>query len=317
MDKPEGPTSHDVVVEARKLLGTPQIGHTGTLDPMATGVLVLCVGQATRLARFLSHRDKTYRGSLRLGLDTDTQDRMGRPLGPPRPAPTDEGAIRGAMSALNGPQRQVPPLFSAKRIRGVRAHRLARAGVPASLEPIEVQIRRFRPLAISGAEVEFEVHCSPGTYVRSLAAELGARLGCGAHLTALRRTRSGEFGLETALALDTAQELRSAGGLLERLVPMDGLELGLPAVSAREEAVDRLANGGQLRPGDLIGPVPTGSLCRVLNRDGALLAIAEVERAPGTTRLQPRVVLRQSSGRDPEARPLPRAGVPGEKAGRV
>jgi tRNA pseudouridine55 synthase len=292
VDKPEGPTSHDVVALARRLLRTRQVGHTGTLDPMATGVLVLCLGRATRLARFLTGQDKTYRGTLRLGLETDTLDRTGRPAGPERPVEASLEQIAAAMEELTGALWQTPPRFSAKRVDGVRAHRLARAGRPGQPRPVQVVVDTFSCLGVDGAEVEFEVRCSAGTYVRSLAAELGRALGCGAHLTALRRTVSGEFDLHDALSLDQMEQLAATGTVWDRLIPPSGLELGLPAVTAREEALDRLAHGGRLEASDLEDTLPglgEGGLIRILSADGSLLAVGEVDA--GGARIQPRVVL--------------------------
>lgn len=304
VDKPEGPTSHDVVALARRLLRTRQVGHTGTLDPMATGVLVLCLGRATRLARFLTGQDKTYRGTLRLGLETDTLDRTGRPAGPERPVEASPEQIAAAMEELTGSLWQTPPRFSAKRVDGVRAHRLARAGRPGQPRPVQVVVHTFSCLGVDGAEVEFEVRCSAGTYVRSLAAELGRALGCGAHLTALRRTVSGEFHLQDALSLDQMEELAAAGTVWDRLIPPSGLELGLPAVTARDQALDRLAHGGRLEASDLEDTLPglgEAGLIRILSADGSLLAVGEVEA--GGARIQPRVVLLRPQERLVLARP--------------
>lgn len=291
VDKPEGPTSHDVVALTRRLLRTRQVGHAGTLDPMATGVLVLCLGRATRLARFLSGQEKTYRGTLRLGLETDTLDRTGKPSGPERPVKASPEQVTSAMAELSGTLRQTPPRFSAKRVDGVRAHRLARAGKPGQPQPVQVVVHAFRCLELRLPEVEFEVRCSAGTYVRSLAAELGRSLGCGAHLTALRRTVSGAFGLPHAMSLDQMKELATAGTLQDRLIPPSALDLGLPAVTAREEAQDRLAHGGALESAEFeaAGLATENGLIRVLGTDGSLLAIGELQ-ADGT-RIQPRVVL--------------------------
>ena len=211
--------------------------------------------------------------------------------------------IAAAMAKLTGALWQTPPRFSAKRVDGVRAHRLARAGKPGQPQPVEVEVHTFSCLGVDGPEVEFEVRCSAGTYVRSLAAELGRALGCGAHLTTLRRTISGEFGLEDALSLDQIEELAAAGTLRDRLIPPSGLDLGLPAVTARDEALDRLAHGGRLEPSDLEGPAlcslgeggpcsakaTEGETVRILGTDGSLLAVGEVEEDGG--RIQPRVVL--------------------------
>jgi tRNA pseudouridine55 synthase len=292
LDKPEGPTSHDLVARVRRLLRTRQVGHTGTLDPMATGVLALCIGRATRLARFLTSREKVYCGTLRLGYGTDTQDRTGEPLGPPQAVGASDEQIRRAMAGLTGRRRQTPPCFSAKRINGVRAHRLARAGEPVRPEPVMVEVHEFRAVEIAGDQVSFEVRCSPGTYIRSLAAELGEVLSCGGHLTALRRTASGEFGLEEALAPDEMEELARRRALAGRLIPTGRLQMGLPSVTASGESLLRVAHGRHLEVPDLEGSIPAPqTLCRVLAPGGALVAVGEVEQLGAGARIQPRVVL--------------------------
>jgi tRNA pseudouridine55 synthase len=290
LDKPEGPTSHDMVQFARRLLGTRQVGHTGTLDPMATGVLVLCVGRATRLARFLTASRKVYRARIRCGWETDTLDRTGRALAEPRPArPTAEDVER-ALADLTGRQMQTPPSFSAKRIGGVRAHALARAGSAAEPRPVEVEIDEFREVRVSGSDIDLEVRCSAGTYIRSLARDLGRALGTGAHLQQLRRTVSGEFGLEVAR---TPEALRALGrsGARSALVPLRDLQLGLPAVDVAGSAVADVAHGRALAVGAWIGGPPAPGGRRLLGPDGELLAVGTVEPGPGGMRLRPRVVL--------------------------
>jgi tRNA pseudouridine55 synthase len=290
VDKPEGPTSHDIVRAVRRWLGTPRVGHAGTLDPLATGVLVLCTGRATRLARYLSASQKTYRARVRLGLDTDTLDRAGRAVGPERAVDADLRQVHDALAGLARRKVQVPPSYSAKHLGGTRAYRLARAGAAAEPPPVEVDVGPFREVALEGAEVTFEVTCSAGTYVRALARDLGRALGCGAHLTALRRTRSGEFTLEAARPLEQLRELASAGRLATSLIPPGRLHLGMGAVRARPDALAAVAHGRPLVSGDWEGPEPpAGAPCRVLGPSGELLAVAEATGGGG--RLQPRVVL--------------------------
>ena len=292
LDKPEGPTSHDMVSLARRLLRTREIGHAGTLDPMATGVLVLCIGRATRLAGFLAAGDKVYRGRLRLGWETDTLDRTGVPLGEPRPVHCGTGEIEAAMAALTGRRMQTPPAFSAKRVRGVRAHRLARSGSSAALKPVEVVVEEFAALDVAGEEVTFEVRCGPGTYVRSLARELGEALGCGAHLVALRRTSSGECGLARAVTPERLAEKAREGNRWADLIPAGELGMGMPAVTVLPGALGRLAHGRPLQVGDWTGDPPAGeALCRVLDPAGSLVAVAQVDGGAGPTSLSPRRVL--------------------------
>ncbi len=307
MDKPEGPTSHDMVAVARRLLRTRQVGHTGTLDPMATGLLILCVGRATRLARFLTRRDKTYRGTLRLGFETDTQDRTGSPLGAMKPVTATAAEVESVMQTLTGSRMQLPPRFSAKKVNGVRAHRLARAGKEGQPEPVAITVDSFRLLEMVGLEATFEVRCSPGTYVRTLAVEIGRSLGCGAHLTALRRTESGEFDLSTALNPSEMAALARRHQLRDKLIPLGKLEMGLPSVTAREAALWRVVQGGPLTEQDLEAPIPaTGPLYRVLTPSGELLAVGERTEAGASPWIQPRVVLLR-----PEELPIPVAGAEG------
>lgn len=289
VDKPEGPTSHDIVARARRLLSTRRVGHTGTLDPLATGVLVLCVGTATRLARFLAAAEKTYVGRLRLGWETDTLDRSGRPLSTPHPAPEDPEQIDAAMQGLIGRRLQHPPAFSAKRIDGVRAYRMARQGVPRTPPPASVLIREFRLAALQGTEVQFEVSCSSGTYVRALAQELGQALGCGAHLTALRRTVAGEFRLDQARTLGELQSLYDSGRVSEALVPNARLLLGMPGVQVDAAKARLLSQGGALNAEGPRDGLAGATWCRILGADGTLLGLAEIEG--GGERLRPRVVL--------------------------
>jgi tRNA pseudouridine55 synthase len=193
IDKPEAITSHDVVARIRKRFHTRKVGHLGTLDPMATGVLPVTVGRATRLARFVPTAPKEYVGTIQFGWETTTADREGEPIGEARPARIEPAALAEAMASLVGTIRQIPPAFSAKKIGGQRAHRLARKGEIVELAPIEVTILAFEAEHTGPDSVDFRVVCSGGTYVRSLARDLGRLLGTGGHLTRLRRTRSGPF----------------------------------------------------------------------------------------------------------------------------
>ena len=203
MDKPAGITSHDVVARLRRVLGTKAVGHTGTLDPFATGLLVTLVGRATRLARFVEGQPKTYRATLRLGLQTDTDDLTGSPVGGTVPdAWPAEATVRAALEAMVGTQQQRPPAFSAKHVDGVRSHRLARRGVEVELPPVEVTIHAIDLLAWRAPDAEFRVTVSPGTYVRAIARDVGTRLGLGAHLVALRRESIGALTVDAAVPLD-------------------------------------------------------------------------------------------------------------------
>jgi tRNA pseudouridine55 synthase len=203
IDKPSGPTSHDVVAAVRRSLRIRRVGHTGTLDPFATGLLVVLTGRATRLSRFLVGLSKTYTGTIRLGVRTDTDDRTGQVVEPDAsvtiPASAD---VRAAAATLVGQHRQRPPQYSAKKVDGRRAFAMARRGAVVDLAPVDVEVFDLAITAIEGERVHFTADVSSGTYIRALARDLGERLGCGAHLEALRRTRVGDFALEDARALD-------------------------------------------------------------------------------------------------------------------
>src|SRR5258706_11769753 len=217
INKLEGPTSHDVVAAARRALGIRRIGHAGTLDPMATGLLVLMIGRATRLATFLSGMDKTYRGSLRLGVETDTYDRDGRPVGEPRPVQSDAEAVRAAFERFRGTVTQIPPVFSAKKVRGTPMYRLARRQRPVTPAPATVTFRSLEFHGLSGDRVSFEARVSAGTYLRSFAHDLGEILGCGGHLDSLPRLAVGPFELDRSLTLSDLQAQGPAIGA--RLTP--------------------------------------------------------------------------------------------------
>jgi tRNA pseudouridine55 synthase len=270
VDKPRGPTSHDVVDRVRRAFRTRRVGHTGTLDPFATGVLPVCVGRATRLARFLSGGDKEYVAAVRLGFATATDDLTGEPLGPAVTVEVEPAALTAALGALVGSFDQVPPAFSAKRVAGRRLYELARRGeaVPRAASPVTVHAIRL--LAREGDTLEIAVCCSAGTYVRALARDLGERLGTGAHLAALRRTRSGAFDLSQAVGGD------DLAGAADRLIPLAGLLLDLPAVRVGEAGRRLVTHGCDLERGDVAQGFPESPVerVRVLDESGSLLALA-------------------------------------------
>jgi len=279
VDKPAGPTSHDVVDRVRRALVTRRAGHTGTLDPFATGVLAVCVGKATRLARFLSAGEKVYEATIRLGFATTTDDLRGEPLGPARPVAVDRAALDEARRRLTGTIRQVPPAYSARRVGGRRLYELARRGVDVDREAASVTVHAFEVVSIAGDRVEVVVKCSPGTYVRALARDLGEALGVGGHLVSLRRTRSGDFALDQAVdgaAPSPAWE--------DSLLPLGALLPGLPVVQVGAEGATALRHGRDLtRPLVSSGfPRVPQERFRVLDEAGALLALA-VPRGFGDT----------------------------------
>jgi tRNA pseudouridine55 synthase len=285
VDKPRGPTSHDVVDRVRRALRTRRVGHTGTLDPFATGVLPVCVGRATRLARFLSGGDKEYVAAVRLGFATTTDDLTGEPLGPPAAVEIQPHALQAALDALVGSFDQVPPAFSAKHVGGRRLYELARRGESVPRAASRVTVHAVRLLARDGHMLEVAVCCSAGTYVRALARDLGERLGTGAHLTALRRTRSGAFDLSQAVSGD------DLAGAADRMIPMAGLLLDLPAVQVNEAGRRLVGHGRELGREDVLLGFPEQPVerVRVLDESGALVGLA-VPRGlgPGASAL-PRV----------------------------
>ena len=270
VDKPVGPTSHDMVDRVRRALRTRRAGHTGTLDPFASGVLPVCVGKATRLARFLAEGDKVYEATIRLGFATTTDDLRGEPLGPARPIAVDRASVEQACRRLTGPLRQVPPSYSARRVGGRRLYELARQGIDVEREAAGVNVRAFDVRRFEGDRVEVTVTCSPGTYVRALARDLGDALGVGGHLVALRRTRSGDFDLEAAVdGGQPSDEWEGAVRPLDRLLP------GLPAVRVGSEGIAALRHGRDLtaRMVAAFPPEPRARF-RVLDEAGRLLALA-------------------------------------------
>jgi tRNA pseudouridine55 synthase len=282
VDKTEGPTSHDVVTLARRALGVSRIGHTGTLDPMATGVLPLVVGRATRLAQFLTASDKSYEATIAFGRTTDSHDASGKLLTTSEQRPTRE-MLAAAIEKFRGTFEQTPPVFSAKNIDGERSYDLARRGkISEDSRPkaVPVTAKRLEVLSFDGDTTRLEMQVSAGFYVRALAHDLGETLGCGAVLTALRRTRSGEFALDRAVPL--AEMLQSPrDSLFGRLVPFKELLPELPAVTLRSALqLERLKNGVEMGPADLVAPLPSvPPIVRLFGPDGDLVGLAR----PGKT----------------------------------
>ncbi len=276
VDKPSGLTSHDVVARLRRATGERAIGHTGTLDPRATGLLPLVLGRATRLASLLSSGDKTYDATVCLGVATDTDDADGQPLGTPVTTLPDAGAVDEALDTFRGTFQQVPPRHSAKKIAGRKAYELARRAQPVELAPVAVTVTALERLSFDGALLQIRVSAGSGFYVRALARDLGARLGCGAHLQALRRTRSGGFDVSSAIPLDEAERLGRA--LETRLIPAADALPHLPSVKMTASGLTRAMHGNPLGPTDLEGrwvpPAGAGGPVRLLADDGRLVALA-------------------------------------------
>jgi tRNA pseudouridine55 synthase len=293
VDKPEGPTSHDIVSIARRAFGIRRIGHAGTLDPLATGLLVLMNGRATRLAPFLSGMDKTYSGVLRLGLATDTYDRAGNPLGPPREVRAGRADVLAAFDRFRGTIRQMPPVFSAKKVRGTPMYRLARRQRPVAPVPTTVTFHTLELLDVRGCDVEFEARVSAGTYLRTFAQDVGEILGCGAHLYALRRSAVGPFRVEDAI---TPEELRREGaGALARVLPLEDIPLGMPTLVLTASGTHAVRHGRPCPLSEVASPrppLPPGR-CRLKGPEGRLVGIGEVQlqaAAEGRPLVRPQIV---------------------------
>ena len=303
IDKPAGPTSHDVVARMRRVLRERRIGHTGTLDPLATGVLPLVIGRATRLARFLSASDKSYDAVVRLGFATDTGDSEGAALGLPHTGPLPpQDVIEQGLASFRGQFLQDPPVFSAKKIAGRRSYDLARTAstsdavtnhfrsasevLPKRIASVSVTVSRLELTALADDRVSLTLTCSAGFYVRALARDLGERLGVGAHLVALRRTRAGALTLDEALTLDAAERDPSAAAA--RLVPLCGMLTHLPALTLDADTVRRVVQG---RDVESRVSNPDSRPVRLLDEAGDLVAVAHPSET-AVDFLHPSVVLR-------------------------
>ena len=246
MDKPGGMTSHDVVGRLRRITGERSIGHLGTLDPTATGVLPLLMGKYTRLAQYFSAAEKSYSGTIRFGFATDTYDAEGTAAGPDLKPTLTLDVVKAASARFQGEMEQMPPPFSAKKIDGKPAYKLAREGKPVELKAARIRILNFEIVRVEGAEAEFAMTVSAGGYVRSVAHEMGQSLGCGAHLSQLRRTQAGVFTIEEAHTLEELEALKADVDELEaRCVQPRSLLPEMPAVTADAQTLGRLRNGAQ------------------------------------------------------------------------
>jgi tRNA pseudouridine55 synthase len=288
VDKPTGPTSHDVVDRVRRALGTRRAGHTGTLDPFASGVLPVCVGKATRLARHLGGGEKVYRATIRLGFATTTDDLTGDPLGPAVPVAVETAAVADAARSLTGVLEQRPPPYSAKRRGGRRLYEMARAGEAPEIAPVRVTVAAFEVVSRAGELVEVEVRCSPGTYIRALARDLGALLGVGGHLVALRRLVSGGFSVDSAIA---AAEIEERGA--ESLLPLRVLLPETPFVRLSPLEADGVGHGRAVEAATRdMGAASGGDVpVRLLDESDNLVGIGFVRTVRGDRVIQPEVVL--------------------------
>jgi tRNA pseudouridine55 synthase len=271
IDKPGGMTSHDVVNHVRKFVPGEKVGHLGTLDPMATGVLPVCTGKATRFGQFLDLTPKEYIGDIQFGFSTTTYDREGSPTSAVLPMTVSREEVESAIRTLTGRIDQVPPPFSAKKIGGVPSYKLARRGRSIENPAVSVEVYEFAIVGFEPPRLSFRVACSAGTYVRSLAHDLGQSLECGAHLTSLRRIRCGEFAVEAAVTLEQLSP--------ERGVPMEKLLSSLPLIEVSGIEEHRVVHGND------IPAVTDGRLARIFNKRGEFLAVAAVENGWARPRL--------------------------------
>jgi tRNA pseudouridine55 synthase len=281
-------TSHDVVALVRRATGEKSIGHLGTLDPLATGVLPLLVGRYTRLAQFFGQAEKSYTGTICFGFATDSFDADGTPTSEPQPLTCTLSKLRELAVVFHGPIDQVPPVFSAKKLGGVPAHKLARAGLPVPVKPARITIHGFDLLTLEGDSATFTMTVSAGGYVRSVAHELGQLAGCGAHLASLRRTRAGAFTLEHAITVDQLKAAANSpdpNAVFQALLPHPRTLLPeFPAVTVGEQVAGQLRNGMQVN----LPEYSTAPLIRVFSSPTDLIGIAR--RIAGTL-VQPHVMI--------------------------
>jgi tRNA pseudouridine55 synthase len=285
VNKPAGVTSHDIVAHVRKLTGETSVGHLGTLDPLATGVLPLLLGRFTRLAQFFKQDRKRYTGIIRFGVTTDTYDAEGDPVGNAIEPQLTLACIRNLSEKFTGAIDQMPPPFSAKKLQGVPAHRLARAGKPMVLRAVRIEVHRFEVASYCSPDAQFEIEVSAGGYIRSLAHDMGAQAGCGAHLAALCRVQAGEFSMEKAATLEQVAAWMRDGSLLDHMPhPRLILARQMPAVTVDPGTAFYLRNGMACN----LPEYSNAPLVRIFTDQRDLLAIGR--RLAGTL-TQPMVVL--------------------------
>ena len=294
-DKPAGMTSHDVVDRVRRISGQRRVGHTGTLDPAATGVLVVCLGQATRVAEYLMASDKLYRAQIRLGVSTDTHDAEGEVTATAE-VDVSEEEVRKALASFVGSIQQIPPMYSALKREGVPLYKLARQGITVEREPRSVKIHSIELLEWNPPLLTIQVKCSPGTYIRALARDLGQRLDCGAHLQSLTRLASGHFTLEKAVSLDELAEAFAQGSWQEIIHPMDEALLDFEPMVVDAQTEKRIRHGQQVEASPLpppqAGEEEESGLRRAYSQTGELIAI--LKHNPQTGLWQPKKVFTAS-----------------------
>ena len=276
VNKPAGWTSHDAVNKMRRLAGTRKVGHLGTLDPMATGVLPLVIGSATRLSQFYTRNDKVYDGTIRFGWSTDSYDREGTRTSPEVEVTVTRERLEPLLDQFRGTIRQTPPPISAKKVDGVPAYRLARRKIEVELQPVEVTIHSLELMECGGAEARMIVHCTAGTYLRALAHDLGRLLGCGAFLDRLERTRSGDFTIEQSRTIPQLEALAAEDMVIQALIPAAELLPDFPSELVDPATANFIRQGRDFR----VSPFRVRSGARYVKaiaHDGQLLAIGEAK----------------------------------------
>jgi len=274
VDKPGGLTSHDVVNRIRRFADTRKVGHLGTLDPMATGVLPLVIGRATRLAQFFSTSEKRYDARIRFGWSTDTYDREGTAISEVVEPHISREELEAALAPFRGIFLQTPPPFSAKKVAGTPAYKLARKQIPVELKAVEVHVFSLELSEFDGTVAHVRIHCSAGTYLRSIAHEAGQRLGCGAHLDTLRRTASGDFTEELSHPLERLQDLAAEGRLQEALIPATRLLPDFPNANVDSLTAGQIRQGKDFRLSPFIDR-HGAKFVKAISQEGELIAIGE------------------------------------------
>jgi len=283
VDKPQDITSHDVVIKIRKITGEKKVGHFGTLDPLATGILMIALGKATRFFPFYAHKDKTYKGELRLGYATDTYDSTGRPVSPLITIYPEKRAILGEIRKLTGEIEQEPPPFSAKKYKGKPLYFYARKNEPVHIPPENVIVHAFDLLSYSPPLMQFEIKCSSGTYIRSLVHVMGQKLGCGAHLTALCRTECAGYSLDQCFSLNDIKKAESQQIISNLVIPLNRLLQEFSKLILKNSALASALNGNMILPDDIAeiektgtsGPDENRLFFRIFSQNGEFLALAK------------------------------------------
>ena len=279
INKPAGLTSSAVVLRVKRILGARKVGHTGTLDPMATGVLPLCINEGTKLAPFFLHSDKEYVATLRMGIETDTQDQEGTVVRQTEVIPHEPEQILKVVSEFQGTVLQTPPMFSALKYKGTPLYRIARRGGTVPRQPREITVFSIAVLSCDVPFVTIAVRCSHGTYIRTLCADIGKRLSCGAHMVALQRVRNGAFHINEALELEEVLAVAGNGCLNRHVIPLNEALTGMPEVVVSQPLILKIRQGMQIRMRDIeeqaLAHLAAGQTAKIVSADGRLIAVVQ------------------------------------------